>query len=198
MVEAPRNSASETSAANAGSMSLPREPAKTTQPIPDTLLPSDAIEQPIAASKALQTTEPPQTEPTNNTQDAVDPLFLEMPFLPSSPEPEDGEETDESELPDVDGWIDSQLARGNADESTIISVLRSANMDQELAERVLEQWDPQKGIPDDVPGIWTAEDDRCLEGQDARGIQRVLVKHGQEASNSRWEYLRMARERGML
>lgn len=121
-----------------------------------------------------------------------------MPFLPSSPETDDGEETDESELPDVDGWIDSQLARGNADESTIISVLRSANMDQEIAEMVLKHWDPEKGIPDDLPGIWTTEDDRCLEGQDARGIQRVLMKHGQDASNSRWEYLRMARERGML
>lgn len=156
------------------------------------------MDQPTEPSKALQTTQIPRTEPIDNTQSMVDPLFLEMPFLPSSPEPEEGEETDESELPDVDAWIESQLTRGNADELTIISVLRSANMDYELAGRVLEHWDPEKGIPDDLPGMWTAEDDRCLEGQDARGIQRVLTKHGQDASNSRWEYLRMARERGML
>lgn len=156
------------------------------------------MNQTTEPSKALQPTQIPRTELIDSAQSTVDPLFLEMPFLPSSPEPEEGEDTDESELPDVDAWIESQLARGVADESTIISVLRAANMDHELAERVLEHWDPEKGIPDDLPGMWTAEDDRCLEGQDARGIERILTKHGQDASNSRWEYLRMARERGML
>lgn len=198
LVEAPGSSALGTAITNPESVLRPHEPAKTAQPISHTPHPSHTIDQPTEASKALQTTQAPTTGPTNNTQEAVDPLFLEMPFLPSSPEPEDGEETDESELPDVDAWIDSQLSQGNVDESTIISVLRSANMDQELADTVLRHWDPEKGIPDDLPGIWTAEDDRCLEGQDARGIQRVLMKHGQDASNSRWEYLRMARERGML
>lgn len=124
-------------------------------------------------------------------------LFLELPYPPSSPEPDDGEESDESDLPDVDGWIDAQLARGKADESTIIAALHSASMDQELAGQALEHWDPTKGLPDDMPGIWSTEDDKCLEGEDARAIQRVLTKHGQDASNTRWEYLRMARERGV-
>lgn len=135
-------------------------------------------------------------KPTVASQDSVDPLFLELPFLPSSPESEDGDEL-EDELPDVPSWIDSQLARGNANESTIIAVLRAASLKPELAEKVLEHWDPDKGLPDDMPGIWTPEDDKFLEG-DARQIRMVFEKHGEKASIRRWQYLSIARERGML
>lgn len=201
MIEAPRSAgplAPEARAEGSEPLSRPPEPAKPLQPPRHTQDPSSAPTRFAPRSKESVSAQGARAESTNGGQDAVDPIFLEMPFLPSSPEPDHGEELGEGEFPDVDAWIDSQLERGNVDEPTIISVLRSANMDQELAGEVLGHWDPEKGIPGDMPGIWTAEDDKCLEGQDARGIQRVLTKHGQDASNSRWEYLRMARERGML
>ena len=131
-------------------------------------------------------------------QDQLDPLFLELPFLPPSPEPDDGEESDEEDLPDVDGWIARQLARGITDEATIIDVLRSVTMNQDLADKVLENWDPSTSIPDNVRGIWTAEDDKGLEATDGRDVERVITKHGEDFTNTRWEYLRMARERGLL
>ncbi|KAJ5136592.1 hypothetical protein N7448_005146, partial [Penicillium atrosanguineum] len=64
-----------------------------------------------------------------------------------SPEPDDGEESEEEDLPDVDGWINMQLARGGVDEDTIIAVLRSATMDQGLADKVLENWGGRIGSP---------------------------------------------------
>lgn len=196
MIEASRSAgplAPESRAKESELLSRPPEPIEPLQPPRHTQNPPSAPTR----SKESVSAQGARAESANDDQDAVDPNFLELPFLPSSPEP-DHEELDEDEFPDVDAWIDSQLARGNADESTIISVLRSANMDQELAGEVLRYWDHEKGIPEDMPGIWTAEDDKCLEGQDARGVQRVLTKHGQDAVNSRWEYLRMALERGML
>ena len=70
-------------------------------------------------------------------------------------------------------------------------------MNPDLADKVLHRLVSGKGIPNDIPGVWTAEDDRCIEGQDARSVDRVLKKHGEEFFNSRWEYLRIAREAGL-
>lgn len=137
-------------------------------------------------------------ESSEETQIQPDPLFLELPFLPPSPEPDDGEESDEEDFPDVDGWIARKMARGITDEATIIDVLRSATMNQDLADTVLENWDPSTSIPANVRGIWTAEDDKCLEATDGRDVERVITKHGEDFTNTRWEYLRMARERGLL
>jgi len=91
-----------------------------------------------------------------------------------------------------------QLERGIADEATIVAVLRSTTMDQDLADKVLENWDPSTAIPDNVRGVWTAKDDKCLEATDGRDVERAITKHGEEFTNIRWEYLRMAREKGLL
>ncbi|KAJ6127120.1 hypothetical protein N7523_002732 [Penicillium sp. IBT 18751x] len=150
------------------------------------------------SSPQTQSRPDPAQQSSGNSPDQTDPNFLELPFLPSSPEPDDSEESEEEDFPDVDGWINMHLARGRADEETIIAVLRSATMDQDLASKVLEDWGPGSAIPDNMPGVWTAEDDRCLEAGDARDVQRVMTKHGEKSLNTRWEYLRMARERGLL
>ena len=122
-----------------------------------------------------------------------------MPFFPSSPEPEDDdEEHREDDASDIDSWIDAQVNSGRADESVAIAAIRCTSMDPKLAEAVLEQWNIENGIPENMPGAWTAEDDRCLEGEDARGIERVLTKHGQDGVNSRWKYFRNAREAGLI
>ncbi|KAJ5125831.1 uncharacterized protein N7443_008875, partial [Penicillium atrosanguineum] len=150
------------------------------------------------SSPRTQSMHNPMHESLGNSHGQTDPNFLDLPFLSSSPEPDDGEESEEEDLPDVDGWINMQLARGGVDEDTIIAVLRSATMDQGLADKVLENWGAGSAVPDSMPGVWTAEDDRCLEAGDARDVQRVMTKHGEKLLNTRWEYLRMARERGLL
>ncbi|PYI33156.1 hypothetical protein BP00DRAFT_434768 [Aspergillus indologenus CBS 114.80] len=128
----------------------------------------------------------------------IDPLFLQLPFLPSSPEPEPVPDP-EPEIPeqDIDTWIDRRLRNGRATEAQIIEALRCTSMDPDLADKVLEFMVAGKDIPDDIPGVWTSGDDRCVEGKETRGIQRVLEKHGAEAFDARWEYLSMARAAGL-
>jgi telomeric repeat-binding factor 2-interacting protein 1 len=136
---------------------------------------------------------PPVADPY---KDPVDPVFLELPFLPSSPASEVAEE-DTEEIPDVDSWIDQRLARG-ANESHVFDALRCTSMIPEMADRVLESLAAGNDIPNDIPGVWTAEDDQCLQAQDHSEVQRALSKHGSEAFKERWEYLRMARETGLI
>ncbi|RAK73311.1 putative transcription factor Rap1 [Aspergillus fijiensis CBS 313.89] len=128
----------------------------------------------------------------------IDPLFLQLPFLPSSPEPEPVPDP-QPEIPeqDIDTWIDRRLRNGRATEAQIIEALRCTSMDPDLADKVLEFLVAGKDIPDDIPGVWTTGDDRCVEGKETRGIQRVLEKHGAEAFDARWEYLSMARAAGL-
>ncbi|PYI14253.1 hypothetical protein BO99DRAFT_345443 [Aspergillus violaceofuscus CBS 115571] len=128
----------------------------------------------------------------------IDPLFLQLPFLPSSPEPEPVPDP-QPEIPeqDIDTWIDRRLRNGRATEAQIIEALRCTSMDPDLADKVLEFMVAGKDIPDDIPGVWTCGDDRCVEGKETRGIQRVLEKHGAEAFDARWEYLSMARAAGL-
>jgi len=151
----------------------------------------------IPSTQSSPHTEPVHIPVLESSDDGPDPLFLELPYLPPSPEPDDSEESDE-DLPDVGGWIAMQLERGIADEATIVAVLRSTTMDQDLADKVLENWDPSTAIPDNVRGVWTAKDDKCLEATDGRDVERAITKHGEEFTNIRWEYLRMAREKGLL
>ncbi|PYH45093.1 putative transcription factor Rap1 [Aspergillus saccharolyticus JOP 1030-1] len=130
----------------------------------------------------------------------IDPLFLQLPFLPSSPEPETIPEH-QVHVPeqDIDTWMDRRLRlrSSRVNEAQLIEALRCTSMDPGLADKVLEFLVAGKGIPDDMPGVWTSADDRCVEGKDGRGIERVLKKHGAEAFNARWEYLSMARASGL-
>lgn len=140
-----------------------------------------------------------QQERPTAPPETVDSLFMELPFPPSSPESEEdsAEEPDEGTggaVHDIDEWIDIRLRTGKAEnEQQVIQALRCTSMDPDLADRVLDQLVAGKGIPQDMRGVWTPEDDRCLEGTDARDIDRLLKKHGTELYNRRFEYLEMVR-----
>ncbi|KAI9372877.1 TRF2-interacting telomeric protein/Rap1 C terminal domain-containing protein [Aspergillus egyptiacus] len=137
---------------------------------------------------------PGKTAPEGPSEEADAGLndLLELPFFPGSPEPE--EATPDK---DIDAWIDEHLDAGMGTLEQIIEALRCTSMDPELAEEVLKSLVAGKGIPADMRGVWTAQDDRCVEAQDTRDIQRVLEKHGSDLFNYRWEYLNMARAEGL-
>jgi telomeric repeat-binding factor 2-interacting protein 1 len=143
--------------------------------------------------KQAQKSKTPVTDPF---KDPVDPVFLELPFLPSSPASEVTDEGAE-ETPDVDSWIDQRLARG-ANESHVFDALRCTSMVPEMADKVLKSLAAGEGIPNNIPGVWTAEDDRCLQAQEQKEVQRALSKHGAEAYGERWDYFRMARQTGLI
>jgi telomeric repeat-binding factor 2-interacting protein 1 len=67
-----------------------------------------------------------------------------------------------------------------------------------MADKVLEYLTAGKGIPDDMRGVWTAEDDECLQAEEYSRVQRALTKHGEEAYKERWEYLSLARQTGLI
>ncbi|KAJ5727285.1 hypothetical protein N7493_005105 [Penicillium malachiteum] len=125
----------------------------------------------------------------------LDPLFAELPFPELSSESE-VEETDQEDT-DMDTWIDSQLSRG-IELAVVLEVLRCTSMIPQYAEPVLDGCVAGKGIPNDMPGVWTAEDDKNLNGTDGRAIQALIDKHGNDSVNTRWDYLSIARDGGML
>lgn len=137
-----------------------------------------------------------QQKQPDHPENEVDSLFLELPFFPATPTPEPEEE--QSSQPDIDDWIDDHIRSGRAqNDAQVIEALRRTSMDPSLADKILGNLVAGKGIPDDMPGVWTSEDDRCLEGANARDIERVLGKHGTEYFNVRWEYLGLARDAGL-
>ncbi|KAL2012190.1 hypothetical protein VTN00DRAFT_4908 [Thermoascus crustaceus] len=153
-------------------------------------------EERFETARQVQDTQDVLTAPPQD----VDNLFMELPFPPSSPGSEDDEATEdpgegaEDAIPDLDEWIDSRLRTGKAkNERQVIKALRCTSMDPDLADQVLSYLVAGKGIPQDMRGVWTPEDDKCLEGTDARDIDRLLKKHGTELYNRRFEYLEMVR-----
>ncbi|CAI7635077.1 unnamed protein product [Penicillium glandicola] len=192
---------SDTSPSIQNSRRIPRETSQQ---------PTNAIESPappapprplgdnaFAQSGRFKKQAPNPRPPVNDIfEDPVDPIFLELPFLPSSPA---SEVTDDDTLdaPDVDTWIDQRLALG-AKESHVFDALRCTSMVPEMADKVLKYLTAGKGIPDDMPGVWTAEDDSCLQAEEYSRVQRALTKHGAEAYKDRWEYFSMARQTGLI
>lgn len=67
-------------------------------------------------------------------------------------------------------------------------------MDTRLANIVLRSIVAGKGIPTDIAGVWTDDDDFALEGENSHAIERVLKKHGLKYYAKRFEYLSALRE----
>ncbi|KAJ5452980.1 hypothetical protein N7445_001163 [Penicillium cf. griseofulvum] len=180
-----------------GTREASQRPADATEspapPVPPRPLGDNAFAQFGRFKKQAPNPRPPVK---NIFEDPVDPIFLELPFLPSSPASQVADD-DTSDAPDVDTWIDQRLARG-AKESHVFDALRCTSMVPDMADKVLEHLTAGKGIPDDMPGVWTAEDDDCLQAEEYSRVQRALTKHGEEAYKERWEYFSLARQTGLI
>ncbi len=168
-----------------------------------------AAEQPLAVQKASL----PNTQAlfSNTTQhgsgsdsfdlglpdpeggwDAIDPD-------PNHDEPSDQEErtgsptssttstTSTSNL-DLDTWLQLRASEGKKKQH-LLAAAEATNMHKKLADAVYESLERGRGVPRDVPGVWTKEDDELLMGTDARGVERVERKHGARSVAERWECL---------
>ncbi|KGO69196.1 Rap1 - C-terminal [Penicillium italicum] len=174
-----------------------QEPADVTEPPAPPAPPRPLGDNAFAQSGRFKKQPPNPRPPIKDVfEDPVDPIFLELPFLPSSP-PSEVSDDDTSDAPDIDTWIDQRLARG-AKESHVFDALRCTSMVPEMADKVLKHLTAGKGIPDDMPGVWTAEDDSCLQAGEYSRVQRALTKHGADAYKDRWEYFSMARQTGLI
>ncbi|PYH98801.1 hypothetical protein BO71DRAFT_315458 [Aspergillus ellipticus CBS 707.79] len=174
--------------------------AATTQDMPLPAGTTNAQNQNINEANSKKQGDPDARHPAHQSQDPsqIDPMFLELPFLPLDDEPEQDDPEDVPQQ-DLDTLIEDRLRAGKADnQSQILEALKCTSMDPDVADKVLAYLVAGKDIPDDMPGVWTPEDDRAVEGTDARAIKRVIEKHGADAYNSRWEYLSMARDAGLV
>lgn len=87
-----------------------------------------------------------------------------------------------------DAFFEAQQARGYS-EADIIAALKCTSMRADLAKLVLLAFRRGKGIPRDIAGIWTQEDDLALEGSDATKLKRLSMKHGWDECQARMEFL---------
>ena len=124
--------------------------------------------------------QPPPSSPPIPTNEAGDYVNVE------SPE----ELMDEEEMIAIlEQWLDSRIESGINTEILGLA-LKSSSNDPNLADVVLESLDRHNEVPTDIRGIWTEEDDKCLEAVDARKINAMIEKHGQDGLDKRYDFLR--------
>ncbi len=95
----------------------------------------------------------------------------------------------------LDAWIDSHITTGISEDDVLLA-LKCTTMHTGLAEVVLKSLVGGKGVPRDVRGIWTEEDDRDLEASDGRVLKALERKHGKEGFDRRWVFLEDYRGEG--
>ncbi|KAL8963918.1 MAG: hypothetical protein Q9197_007051 [Variospora fuerteventurae] len=86
--------------------------------------------------------------------------------------------------------MDGAIALGYSDDAVSLA-LKCTGFDYALAARVLEALKDTNRLPREMRGCWTEEDDADLDRSvDARRIRRLEDKHGKEALERRWAFLR--------
>ncbi|KAL9113574.1 MAG: hypothetical protein Q9227_002312 [Pyrenula ochraceoflavens] len=101
-------------------------------------------------------------------------------------------------------WLDHHLAANPSSSSSsssptsllLLTALETVTTgtnhlpsDLALADEVFESLRSGTGIPADIPGVWTEEDDKVLLGSHALQMERVKEKHGERARDERWRVL---------
>jgi hypothetical protein len=76
-------------------------------------------------------------------------------------------------------------------QSAIQKALYVSSTYASLAERALQSIHKGLGVPKNIPGIWTTDDDDAYVGGDARKIRKVQEKHGEERCEERVVFLRL-------
>lgn len=67
-------------------------------------------------------------------------------------------------------------------------------MEPHLADKVLSSLVSGKGIPTNKRGVWTAEDDECLQTGQSREIEKLIHKHGDDFMQKRGNYFKLLNE----
>ncbi|KAI7197255.1 hypothetical protein KC352_g20639, partial [Hortaea werneckii] len=90
---------------------------------------------------------------------------------------------------EIETFLTTMQVRYASGDSPAIAALKRTSMRPDLAELVVLEAKAGRGLPEDVPGVWTEAEDRALEGGDARLLRRVEAKHGWEEVLARLEFL---------
>ena len=95
---------------------------------------------------------------------------------------------------DVDAYVNRMTVVYKYGENAVIDALKCTSMRPELAELVLLEGKAGKGLPADVPGVWSEEEDKVLEGGNAKALRVLEEKHGWRECEARLEWLGEWRE----
>lgn len=75
-------------------------------------------------------------------------------------------------------------------EDIIYKALMASTYDFDIASPVMNQLQMGRGIPDDLPGVWTQRDDDALKKRKGKEYERIRGKHGDERVHARIKFLR--------
>lgn len=110
-----------------------------------------------------------------------------IPEPPSSPPLASAAKSNSGPRP-LDDWIEEKVNEG-VEEALVLDAAFKTSSDTALVDIVLRSVLAGKGVPGNVKGVWTDEDDAAVTGADARELKRVEDKHGKDGFNARFEYL---------
>ncbi|TKA26872.1 hypothetical protein B0A50_04318 [Salinomyces thailandicus] len=79
---------------------------------------------------------------------------------------------------EIETFLTTMNIRYKVPEATVIHALKCTSMRPELAELVVLERKAGRGLPNDIPGVWSERDDKVAEGGDANALKRLEEKHG--------------------
>lgn len=91
--------------------------------------------------------------------------------------------------PDLDTWITRMTLLHSVPDSLVMTALHAASLRPEHAEYALLELKREGELPEDVAGVWTKEEDKIIEGGNARGLRLAQEKHGWEEVLGRLRWL---------
>ena len=93
----------------------------------------------------------------------------------------------------MEDFIETQLVRGFK-LGPIIAALKCTSARKKWARFVLVHERAGMGFPKETPGVWSEEEDKLLEGGNAKAIRKLEEKHGWKECVERLEFLQDWRE----
>ena len=93
----------------------------------------------------------------------------------------------------MEDFIETQIVRGFK-LGPIIAALKCTSARKKWARFVLVHERAGMGFPKETPGVWSEEEDRLLEGGNAKAIRKLEEKHGWKECVERLEFLQDWRE----
>jgi hypothetical protein len=101
--------------------------------------------------------------------------------------------TQSQDLDQLDAYIDHHQALGYSKE-VVVEALNATTIDIEHAAWVMEELTKGRGIPDNIQGVWTREDDEALEDVESIEFNLIMEKHGTKRVITRQNFLTEQRE----
>ncbi|PMD31138.1 hypothetical protein L207DRAFT_573195 [Hyaloscypha variabilis F] len=104
-------------------------------------------------------------------------------------------QTESEKAAALEQYIDVCIGFGYTGEAVALALDATTMETGNHAMQVMEALENGQEIPDDIPGVWTEEDDRLVEGSvDSEGYKDCVRKHGAHRCGVRKEFLRHKRE----